>query len=196
MNREVTSRHLRNAHELLLRIPIRQAFVRTGSSTTSYASRLRALLTTLYGLRTVATGRWARPMAFHATLSMLMAGTTFPLRLSVPAAGTVRCHRTMLRTGSATTGTGGGYRSTVYIVELRVGQNAKLRFVGGQDMNEKSWVFGSQRAEVARDGHLDWVTAGFGGGNGKVFTETLLAGEPGNRQAVATETAPRTPMAS
>lgn len=63
------------------------------------------------------------------------------------------------------------------IVELRVGQNAKLRFVGAQDMNEKSWVFGSQRAEVARDGHLDWVTAGFGSGNGKVFTETLLAGE-------------------
>lgn len=63
------------------------------------------------------------------------------------------------------------------IVELRVGQNARLRFVGAQDMNEKSWVFGSQRAEVARDGHLDWVTAGFGGGNGKVFTETLLAGE-------------------
>jgi Fe-S cluster assembly protein SufD len=63
------------------------------------------------------------------------------------------------------------------VVELRVGQNAKLRFVGAQDMNEKSWVFGSQRAEVARDGHLDWVTAGFGSGNGKVFTNTLLAGE-------------------
>ena len=63
------------------------------------------------------------------------------------------------------------------IVELRVGQNARLRFVGAQDMNERSWVFGSQRAEVARDGHLDWVTAGFGSGNGKVFTETLLAGE-------------------
>jgi Fe-S cluster assembly protein SufD len=63
------------------------------------------------------------------------------------------------------------------VVELRVGQNAKLRFVGAQDMNEKSWIFGSQRAEVARDGQLDWVTVGFGSGNGKVFTETLLAGE-------------------
>jgi Fe-S cluster assembly protein SufD len=63
------------------------------------------------------------------------------------------------------------------VVELRVGQNARLRFVGAQDMNEKSWVFGAQRAEVARDGHLDWVTAGFGSANGKVFTETLLAGE-------------------
>jgi Fe-S cluster assembly protein SufD len=63
------------------------------------------------------------------------------------------------------------------VVELKVGQNARLRFVGAQDMNERSWVFGSQRAEVARDGHLDWVVAGFGSGNGKVFTETLLAGE-------------------
>ena len=63
------------------------------------------------------------------------------------------------------------------VVELRVGQNARLRFVGGQDMNEKSWVFGSQRAEVARDGSLDWVVVGFGSGNGKVRTETLLAGE-------------------
>jgi Fe-S cluster assembly protein SufD len=58
-----------------------------------------------------------------------------------------------------------------------VGQNARLRFVGAQDMNERSWVFGAQRAEVARDGHLDWVVVGFGSGNGKVRTETLLAGE-------------------
>ena len=63
------------------------------------------------------------------------------------------------------------------IVELRVGQNARLRFVGAQDMNERSWVFGSQRAEVARDGHLDWVVVGFGSASGKVRTETLLAGE-------------------
>jgi Fe-S cluster assembly protein SufD len=63
------------------------------------------------------------------------------------------------------------------IVELRVGQNARLRFVGAQDMNEKSWVFGAQRAEVARDGSLDWVVVGFGSGSGKVRTETLLAGE-------------------
>jgi Fe-S cluster assembly protein SufD len=63
------------------------------------------------------------------------------------------------------------------IVELRVGQNARLRFVGAQDINERSWVFGSQRAEVARDGTLDWVVVGFGSGSGKVRTETLLAGE-------------------
>jgi Fe-S cluster assembly protein SufD len=63
------------------------------------------------------------------------------------------------------------------VVELVVGQNARLRFVGAQDMNEKSWIFGTQRAEVARDGSLDWVVVGFGSAGGKVRTETLLAGE-------------------
>jgi Fe-S cluster assembly scaffold protein SufB len=63
------------------------------------------------------------------------------------------------------------------VVGLRVGQNARLRFVGAQDMNERSYVFGAQRAGVARDGSLDWVVVGFGSGNGKVRTETLLAGE-------------------
>jgi Fe-S cluster assembly protein SufD len=63
------------------------------------------------------------------------------------------------------------------VVELKVGQNANLRYVCGQDLNERSWIFGSQRAEVARDGSLEWVVLGFGSGRGKVRTETLLAGE-------------------
>ncbi len=63
------------------------------------------------------------------------------------------------------------------VVELVVGQNARLRYVCAQDLNEKSWIFGAQRAEVARDGALDWVVVGFGGANGRVRTETLLAGE-------------------
>ena len=74
-------------------------------------------------------------------------------------------------------GSGDGETLLNSVVELRVGQNARLRFVGAQDMNERSYVFGSQRAEVARDGSLDWVVVGFGSGNGKVRTETLLAGE-------------------
>jgi Fe-S cluster assembly protein SufD len=65
------------------------------------------------------------------------------------------------------------------VVEVRVGQNARLRFVAAQDLNERSWVFGAQRAEVARDGVLDWVVVGFGSANGRVRTETLLAGEGG-----------------
>ena len=63
------------------------------------------------------------------------------------------------------------------VVELVVGQNARLRYVCGQDMNEKSWIFGTQRAEVARDGHLDWAAVAFGSARGKVRMETLLAGE-------------------
>jgi len=69
------------------------------------------------------------------------------------------------------------------VVELVVGRNARLRYVGGQDLNEKTWVFGTQRAIVERDGHLDWMTLGFGGKDGKVFLETKLAG-PGAHAAV------------
>jgi Fe-S cluster assembly protein SufD len=62
------------------------------------------------------------------------------------------------------------------VVELVVGQNANLRFVSGQALSERSWIFGAQRAEVQRDGVLDWVTLGFGTARGKVFMETKLAG--------------------
>jgi Fe-S cluster assembly protein SufD len=62
------------------------------------------------------------------------------------------------------------------VVELVVGQNARLRFVDAQDVSEKSWIFGAQRATVARDASLDWITLGFGSANGKVFQETQLAG--------------------
>ena len=46
----------------------------------------------------------------------------------------------------------------------------------------RRWVFGAQRAIVERDGSLDWITLGFGSGNGKVFLETKLAG-PGAHAA-------------
>lgn len=63
------------------------------------------------------------------------------------------------------------------VVELVVGPNANLRFVSAQDLNEKSWIFGRQRAKVERDGSLDWVVLGFGSANGKVFQNTILEGE-------------------
>jgi Fe-S cluster assembly protein SufD len=72
----------------------------------------------------------------------------------------------------------GGADATVLntVVELRVGQNANLRYVCGQELNESSYIFGAQRAEVARDGALDWVALGFGSARGRVRMETLLAG--------------------
>jgi Fe-S cluster assembly protein SufD len=63
------------------------------------------------------------------------------------------------------------------VVELVVGPNAHLRFVSAQGLNEQSWVFGTQRAVVDRDGSLDWVALGFGSKSGKVRMETQLVGE-------------------
>ena len=68
------------------------------------------------------------------------------------------------------------------VVELRVGDGARLRYVCKQELSEQSWVFATQRAEVGRDGSLDWVALGFGSARGKVRMETKLAG-PGRRGA-------------
>ncbi len=62
------------------------------------------------------------------------------------------------------------------VVELVVGPAARLRYVGAQDLSEKTWVLGAQRATVDRDASLDWITLGFGSGNGKVFLETEMVG--------------------
>ncbi len=62
------------------------------------------------------------------------------------------------------------------VVELSVGQAATLRYVNTQDISEKSWIFATQRAQVERDGRLDWAALGFGSGRGKVRMETKLAG--------------------
>ena len=63
------------------------------------------------------------------------------------------------------------------ITELVVSDNAHLRYVCGQALSEKSWIFGAQRAEVARDASLDWVALGFGSARGRVRMETRLGGE-------------------
>jgi Fe-S cluster assembly protein SufD len=62
------------------------------------------------------------------------------------------------------------------VVELWVGPGATLRYVNGQALSERSWLFGTQRAQVERDGTLDWAALGFGSAKGKVRMETNLAG--------------------
>lgn len=62
------------------------------------------------------------------------------------------------------------------IVELHVGEGANLRYIGVQGLAEKSYVFGTQQAEVARDGNLDWVALGFGAAKGRVRMASRLAG--------------------
>jgi Fe-S cluster assembly protein SufD len=69
------------------------------------------------------------------------------------------------------------------VVELSVGAGATLRYVNTQDISEKSWIFATQRAEVERDGRLDWSALGFGSANGKVRMDTKLAG-PGSEARV------------
>jgi len=61
--------------------------------------------------------------------------------------------------------------------ELVVGDAARLRYVCGQALSERSWVFGGQRGVVGRDASLDWVALGFGSRSGHVLMETRLAGE-------------------
>jgi Fe-S cluster assembly protein SufD len=69
------------------------------------------------------------------------------------------------------------------VVELSVGQGATLRYVNTQDVSERAWIFATQRAEVGRDGRLDWAALGFGSARGKVRMETKLAG-PGSEARV------------
>jgi Fe-S cluster assembly protein SufD len=69
------------------------------------------------------------------------------------------------------------------VVELSVGQAATLRYINTQDISEKAWIFATQRAQVERDGRLDWSALGFGSARGKVRMDTKLAG-PGSEARV------------
>jgi Fe-S cluster assembly protein SufD len=69
------------------------------------------------------------------------------------------------------------------VVELIVGPGANLRYVCQQELSERTWVFATQRAELARDASLEWVALGFGSARGKVRMETKLDG-PGSSAKV------------
>jgi Fe-S cluster assembly protein SufD len=69
------------------------------------------------------------------------------------------------------------------VVELVVGPGANLRYVCEQQLSEHTWVFATQRAELARDASLEWVALGFGSARGKVRMETKLDG-PGSSAKV------------
>jgi Fe-S cluster assembly protein SufD len=62
------------------------------------------------------------------------------------------------------------------VVELFVGEGAKVEYLCIQDLSERSWVLGSQRARVERDGSLHWVGLGLGSARGKLRMETDLQG--------------------
>jgi len=62
------------------------------------------------------------------------------------------------------------------VVELFVGQAAKLEYVSVQNLSRETWHFASHRGRVERDAELDWVAGGFGSKRGKVWIENDLAG--------------------
>src|SRR6266550_4128206 len=68
-----------------------------------------------------------------------------------------------------------GYSNSV--VELFVGQEAKVEYVSLQNLTRETWHFASHRARVGRDAELDWVAGGFGSKKGKVRIENDLAGQ-------------------
>ena len=72
----------------------------------------------------------------------------------------------------------GGDEATVLntVVELKVGQNANLRYVCGQELNERSWIFGAQRAEVDATARSTGSRSASARRSGRVRMETLLAG--------------------
>lgn len=63
------------------------------------------------------------------------------------------------------------------IVELHVGAGANLRFVELQSWGEGVWNMSHERAEVARDGNLDWIFGAIGSHLTKNFSEINLVGE-------------------
>ena len=61
-------------------------------------------------------------------------------------------------------------------VEIFAEQNANVTYVQVQRWNRQVWSFASHRAMVARDAHLCWVTATFGGRLSKMNQAVVLEG--------------------
>jgi Fe-S cluster assembly protein SufD len=63
------------------------------------------------------------------------------------------------------------------VVELFVGQGAKLEYVSLQNLSRETWHFATHHARVERDAELDWVAGGFGSRKGKTRIQNDLAGQ-------------------
>ena len=111
-----------------------------------------------------------------------------PLRASieVPAEGAAIHHRTLvvLERGARATfaedysSTVPGYVNTV--VELVIGDGARLEYVTTQKHHAETRQFGTHRATIGRDGEVDWVVLGLGGTRAKSRIESYLADQGAN----------------
>jgi Fe-S cluster assembly protein SufD len=66
------------------------------------------------------------------------------------------------------------------VTELIVGEGAHVHYLCVQDLSERTWVLGSQRARIDRDASLHWVGLGLGSGQGKLRMETDITGRGAN----------------
>ena len=80
----------------------------------------------------------------------------------------------ILEDNSSTNSDAGGVHSGA--VEIFAEQNANVTYVQVQHWNRQVWSFASHRAMVARDAHLCWVTATFGGRLSKINQAVVLEG--------------------
>jgi Fe-S cluster assembly protein SufD len=71
----------------------------------------------------------------------------------------------------------GGQTLHAGIVEIHVGGGGKLEFVELQSWGEHVWNFSHERAEVERDGTLDWIFGAVGSHVTKNFSELNLIGQ-------------------
>jgi Fe-S cluster assembly protein SufD len=114
---------------------------------------------------------------------------TEPVRLSVDAGPDEAHWRALIVLGEGAeaevwesyTSTGEGLFDGVS--EIAIGEGATLRYICSQELSDSAWAFTTQRAEVERDGNLEWVALGFGSAHGKARLETKLAG-PGSSAKV------------
>lgn len=80
----------------------------------------------------------------------------------------------ILEDNSSTNPNAGGLHSGA--VEIFAEQNANVTYVQVQHWNRQVWNFASHRAIVARDAHVCWVTATFGGRLSKINQAVVLEG--------------------
>lgn len=71
----------------------------------------------------------------------------------------------------------GGQSLHAGIVEILVGQGAKLNFVELQSWGEHLWNFTHERVQVERDGSVDWIFGAIGSHLTKNFSELDLVGQ-------------------
>jgi Fe-S cluster assembly protein SufD len=110
-------------------------------------------------------------MQLEQPLYVRIAGATF-WRLLVVAEPSARFS---LIEEYASTGDEEAYSNAV--VELFVGDGAKLEYVSLQNLSRQTWHFAAHHARVERDAELDWIAGGFGSKRGKTWIQNDLAGQ-------------------